>query len=134
MPAELQAAGTILRRRTPKGDRWLLLQSSKHGEWGFPKGHLDPGETLAQAALRETVEECGIALFAVTAQPYEMHYRLPTGRHKMVAYFPAITAQERVALSSEHTAAEWCSVNTVTKRLPHAQLLTMFASYLKALQ
>jgi len=28
--------------------------------WGLPKGHVNPGESFAQAALRETCEETGL--------------------------------------------------------------------------
>jgi len=30
------------------------------GDWTFPKGKLDPGETFEQAALREVWEETGM--------------------------------------------------------------------------
>lgn len=30
-----------------------------YGKWVFPGGHVDRGETLEEAALRETFEECG---------------------------------------------------------------------------
>ncbi|QPM90011.1 NUDIX hydrolase [Pseudooceanicola algae] len=34
------------------------------GLWGFPGGHLDPGEPLATAALRELCEETGVSASA----------------------------------------------------------------------
>ena len=51
------------------GDRYLVVQEAKHqrGSWYLPAGRAEPGETLEQAALRETLEEAGmpIALDAV---------------------------------------------------------------------
>ena len=41
--------------------RFLLVHERKHGGgWYFPAGRVEPGETLAQAAVRETREEAGI--------------------------------------------------------------------------
>jgi ADP-ribose pyrophosphatase YjhB (NUDIX family) len=31
-----------------------------YGKWAYPGGHVDRGETLEEAALRETLEECGV--------------------------------------------------------------------------
>ncbi len=39
--------------------RMLLLDRPLRREVRLPKGHIDPGETAAQAALRETAEESG---------------------------------------------------------------------------
>jgi 8-oxo-dGTP diphosphatase len=36
----------------------LRDESKKH--WAFPKGHIDPGETSTEAALREVKEETGV--------------------------------------------------------------------------
>lgn len=44
-----------------RGFKTLLLLS-KGGKWGFPKGHLNQGETMIQAALRETLEESGLVV------------------------------------------------------------------------
>lgn len=46
-------------RRRADGPRFLLIRDS-YGHWGFPKGHLESGETPAQAAMRETTEETGL--------------------------------------------------------------------------
>ncbi len=52
------AAGCLIVR----DGRVLLLQRSiepGYGLWVFPGGHVDRGETVEDAALRETREECG---------------------------------------------------------------------------
>jgi diadenosine hexaphosphate hydrolase (ATP-forming) len=41
-------------------DGKVLLIRDRQGYWCFPKGHLDAGESLASAALREVEEETGI--------------------------------------------------------------------------
>lgn len=130
---DLVAAGVILRRAVGGRDRWLLLRAEKHGEWGFPKGHLERGETPEQAALRECAEECGIAVLALEGQPLELHYRLPSGKAKQVFYFPAVTATAQVVLSDEHSEYLWASGNEVARRLPHANVRSMFAAYQLAL-
>ena len=41
--------------------RLLLVRSKKDPRlWVFPKGHIDPGETAAETAVRETHEEAGV--------------------------------------------------------------------------
>ena len=52
------AAGCLVVR----DGRVLLLRRGiepGYGRWVFPGGHVDRGETLEEAALRETREECG---------------------------------------------------------------------------
>ena len=46
----------------------LLLDRPSRGEVRLPKGHIDPGETAAQAALREVREESGYADLSILAE------------------------------------------------------------------
>ena len=54
---EFSCGGVVL-----EGNKVLLVQvKSMKGRkiWTFPKGHIEPGETPRQAALREVLEETG---------------------------------------------------------------------------
>jgi 8-oxo-dGTP pyrophosphatase MutT (NUDIX family) len=48
-------------------DRVLLIRERKHGQlWYAPAGGLEPGETIREAAIRETMEEAGIRVEPTT--------------------------------------------------------------------
>ena len=48
-------------------DRQVLLQKRKdNGLWGIPGGSLEPGESLEEAAIRETCEETGFVIDKLT--------------------------------------------------------------------
>ncbi len=56
---ETSAGGVVLRREPTGVVRYLLIRDS-YRNWGFPKGHLEPGEPPALAARREVAEETGL--------------------------------------------------------------------------
>jgi 8-oxo-dGTP pyrophosphatase MutT (NUDIX family) len=53
------SAGGIVVRRSPAGPLFLVIRDS-YRNWGFPKGHLEAGESAADAAVREVAEETGL--------------------------------------------------------------------------
>ncbi len=83
------AAGALIVRE----GRVLLVKRAIEpgvGKWAFPGGHVDRGETIEEAALRETLEECG-----ATALLEELVglYSYP-GRPVVVAVFRARLAPQ----------------------------------------
>lgn len=63
------------------GERMLFTRLAKRG-WDIPGGHIEPGETPAQAAVRETLEETGVLvepLELLGVQELEVFGALPRG-------------------------------------------------------
>lgn len=54
------SAGGIVVRKIDGQPHVLIVQHSGHKGWGFPKGHIEKGETPEQAAVREVEEEVGV--------------------------------------------------------------------------
>ncbi len=63
-PAPVTAAGGIVARPGADGPEVLLI--FRRGAWDLPKGKLDDGETIPQAARREVAEEVGIKKKQIT--------------------------------------------------------------------
>ena len=56
---DVLAAGAVVWRRRQEV---LLVHRPAYDDWSFPKGKLDPGESLPAAAVREVGEETGLAI------------------------------------------------------------------------
>jgi diadenosine hexaphosphate hydrolase (ATP-forming) len=64
----------------------VLLVRYRSGAWAFPKGHVEPGETLEQTAVREVREETGVAA-AVLAPLPATHYTNDRGEARVIHWF-----------------------------------------------
>jgi ADP-ribose pyrophosphatase YjhB (NUDIX family) len=54
-----------------------LLMIHRLGRWDLPKGKCEEGETIAESAVREVREECGIKKLSITRElPSTYHYYL----------------------------------------------------------
>lgn len=58
---EVSAGGVVWRRNPEDGSlEVVLVRPAGKETWGLPKGHLKTGESVVEAALRETREESGL--------------------------------------------------------------------------
>jgi 8-oxo-dGTP diphosphatase len=105
------AAGCVAYRRDERGILLVLLIRDKQGRWTLPKGHLELGESEAEAALREVQEETGVggelgAFIGRIAYPMRRRGVLQT---KQVAFFllAANTAELTPQVEEGITGIEW---------------------------
>lgn len=68
------------------GHGQVLLVRYRSGAWAFPKGHVEPGETLAQTAVREVREETGVVAVPLAPLP-ETRYTNDRGEPRVVHWY-----------------------------------------------
>ena len=127
MSTEILAAGTVCWRRvpTPAGEQLhvLLIHRTKQRDVSFPKGKLDPGESMPEAAVRETREETGLGV-TLGVNLGAIHYELSGGRRKTVQYWAAeVTGAAALASTftpnNEVQALEWVPASAARARLSY---------------
>lgn len=82
---------------------YLLVASSDHTSWGFPKGHMELGESEIETALRETWEEAAVKVKICSGFKRELSYPIGQGKTKTVVYFAAAYSHRTPYHHSEAT-------------------------------
>jgi 8-oxo-dGTP pyrophosphatase MutT (NUDIX family)/phosphohistidine phosphatase SixA len=99
----------------------LLIRSARWGDWTWPKGKIEPGETLPECAVREVREETGVQPVLGLPLP-DVSYVMPDGQTKNVSYWAARTAATatatlRTAGDDEIAEAVWLPAKVGLERL-----------------
>ena len=122
MPPPLSAGILLFRKRDentevllihPGGPYWAKKQA---GAWMIPKGGVDPGETAADAAIREFEEELG---WPLTTDPLPL-CRVKQSGGKIVDVFAAEGDFDPATLSSTEFEMEWPPRSGEMQRFPEA--------------
>jgi 8-oxo-dGTP pyrophosphatase MutT (NUDIX family) len=105
------SAGGVVFRRLQSGPQFLLILDG-HGNWGFPKGHLEASEVPLAAARREINEETGLddLIFRGELEVIDWYFRLGRGLiHKYchLFLFESPAAQTRPQLEEGITQCCW---------------------------
>jgi dATP pyrophosphohydrolase len=109
-------------RPGPSGLEVLVLRRApggrSPGSWETVHGHIEPGETPVQAALRELREETGLEparLYNVSR--VEAFYRHQTNEIVLIPVFAGVVdPRATVRHSAEHDRAEWLEAREAAAR------------------
>ena len=100
-----KSCGAIVFIRENNEIRYVITLSTG-GDYGFPKGHMEPGEDEFATALREIREEVGLRPVILDGFRMEDAYPLPNkpGVGKKVVYFLAEYADQEPKPQPEEVA------------------------------
>ena len=110
-----RSCGFLIVRGEPISEFLLMKHKSR---WDLPKGHVDPGETDLECALRELEEETGIPADAIRLDPvfsFEHSYEVRDSRYgkepvqKTLLVFLGTLIQEVEIVVTEHESFDWFS-------------------------
>lgn len=128
--ANVKAAGAICYIVDGKDVLFLILRSSKFGEWGPPKGHAEPFESELETAARELYEEAGLKSLRFTPGFREtLTYTVKkkgVETQKDAVYFLCALETDEVTISPEHTEAHFATMDELDVLLPHENLKELY--------
>ena len=107
------------------GERKYVVIRSVGGDYGFPKGHMEAGETEKVTALREVREEVGVSITLLDGFRQEEWYDLPNkpGVRKLVVYFLGkYEGQELKRLEAEISQVQLLPYEEAVERLTFGQM------------
>ena len=118
-----KSCGAVVFTRTNEKIQYVIIRSVS-GDYGFPKGHMESGETELETALREIREEVGIVPTIIDGFRMEVSYPLirKPGITKHVVFFLAeYSGQELCPQQSELSGAALMTYGDALRVLPYAE-------------
>ena len=91
-----KSCGAIIFRQKPQGYEFLVIEQRKGRHWGFPKGHVERGESEEQTTHREIYEETGLTIEIIDDFRKEIRYYVRSNVIKTVVFFLARALSDEV--------------------------------------
>ena len=114
-------------------DKILVIQQAE-GHWGFPKGHVEDGETEIQTAIREIKEETNLDVEINEKFRYVETYSPKEGVEKDVVFFIAKKiGGEIIAQEEEVQNIQWLSYEETMEKLSFESSKNVLSKVIKDL-
>ena len=110
-----------------KDKKVLLVYEKNRNFWGFPKGHMEDGETEIETALREVKEEVGLDVEIDKKRRYTLNYVIGNEIDKTTVLYIAKAKDGKIIMQeSEIENIKWCSFEEALNMLTFDDWKEMF--------
>lgn len=115
-----KSCGAVVFRKIEGKNQVLLIKHVNGGHWAFPKGHVENNETEEETALREILEETGLAVKLYTEHRKVVTYSPKQNIVKDVVYFVAVADDtEAVAQECEIKRIKWFNIDDAVEHISY---------------
>lgn len=115
-------AGAVPFRRRGKRLQFCLITSVRAGRWQFPKGFIDPGETAAETALKESLEEAGLHGRIVGEPLGDYQYAKWGSVHSVLVMLMEVTRCDRRWFEDDLRQRRWATPEEARRMLDPPEL------------
>ena len=101
----IRSCGFVAYKRIENVNHYLIIKSL-NGDIGFPKGHMEPGESELETAIRELKEETGVDVKVIQGFRRQIEYelrRIPD-TIKQSVYFLGECTSDKIICQEEEVA------------------------------
>ena len=127
-----KSCGAVVFKKEDNKILYLIIQNKKGtsiGNWGFPKGHTESGETETETATREIFEETGLHVTFVEGFRQVLSYSPHPRVKKDAVYFLAASNNAKVVIQrSEIANFKWLPFERAESFLTHDKGLLNLAN------
>jgi 8-oxo-dGTP diphosphatase len=110
------AGGVVYRTSSEVGVEVACIYRERRGDWTFPKGKLEEGESFVEAALREVAEETGLRC-EIERYIGVTNYTHRKGQPKIVAYYLMTSIEGEFSPNEEVDELRWLPIDQVHDHL-----------------
>ena len=127
----LKAGGVVVNDRGQ-----ILLYRNEDRGFSFPKGHLDPGDTIESAAIREVKEETGIKAEIIKALPKISYKNSNNGEDIIINMFLMTPVEGELSLEEDGDELLWADFDDAVEKLKpnDSHLYRDFSKYLSGIK
>lgn len=95
------SCGAVVFREENGKHLFLLIRNRRSAHWGFPKGHIEQGETKTETAVREVLEETGLHVELMPDFVKNSDYTIQGKIEKSVSIFLGKTNETQYKIQEE---------------------------------
>jgi 8-oxo-dGTP pyrophosphatase MutT (NUDIX family) len=115
----IKSCGFVAYKQIENKNYYLIIKSL-NGDIGFPKGHMEIGESELQTAIRELKEETCAEVEVISGFRYQIEYplpRVPDAIKQSVYFLGKCTSERIICQETEVDSAEFIPYEDAIKML-----------------